>query len=150
MAKFSKLIKGQNGINPCSLDFSKLLLLSNSVFGLTYPTLVSMRNGIRSFRFYFFKKMIKCSARLLETLYCKYSQPIYSHLLCYISNCNLTVIITTNGSTYDAHWHWGVQFEIKYCFGLYYERLNYNWKCNTAKSCTEYSQVICSVSGHWA
>ena len=78
-------------------------------------------------------------------LHCKYLQPIYSHLLCYISNCNLAVIMTANGSTCDTHWHCIVQFEIKYCFGLYYVQPNYSWKRNTAKSCTEYSQNICSV-----
>ena len=72
-------------------------------------------------------------------------QPIYSHWLYYISICNLVVIVAANGSTYDTHWHWGVQFEIKYCFGLYYVQPNYSWKCNTVKSCTEYCQDICSA-----
>ena len=44
-------------------------------------------------------------------LHCKYLQPIYSHLLCYISHCNLTGIITAIGCTHDSHWLWGVQFE---------------------------------------
>ena len=79
------------------------------------------------------------------TAHCKYLQPVYSHWLCYISNCNLAVIITANDSTYDNYWHWGVQFEIKYSFGLYYVQPNYSWKRNTAKSCTEYSENICSA-----
>ena len=81
----------------------------------------------------------------LVQLHCKYLQPIYSHLLCYISNSNLAVTFTANGSTYDTHWHLGVQFEIEYCFGLYFAQPNYSWKRNTVKSRTEYSQDICSV-----
>ena len=78
-------------------------------------------------------------------VHCKYLQPVYSHWLCYICHCNLAVIITANDCTYDNHWHWGVQLEIKYSFGLCYVPPNYSWKRNTAKSCTEYSQNICSV-----
>ena len=43
------------------------------------------------------------NARLGLKLHCKYLQPIYSHWLCYISNCNLVMIIAANGSTYDTH-----------------------------------------------
>ena len=60
-------------------------------------------------------------------------------------HCNLAEIITANGCTNDTKKHWGVQFEIKYSFGLYYVQPNCSWKRNTAKSCTEYSQNICSV-----
>ena len=38
-----------------------------------------------------------------KILHCKYLQPIYIHRLCYISICNLAVIIAANGSKYDIH-----------------------------------------------
>lgn len=40
--------------------------------------------------------------RYFSCAHCKYLQPIYIHLLCYISSCNLEVIITANGSAYEA------------------------------------------------
>ena len=41
-------------------------------------------------------KIFKEHQKNLENLsiHCKYLQPIYSHWLCYISNCNLVVIIS--------------------------------------------------------
>ena len=78
-------------------------------------------------------------------LHCKYLQPIYSHWLCYVCHCNLAVIVTVSDSTNNIQWNWGVQFEIN-CFSrLQYMRQNYNGACNTAKSCTMYSQNLCSV-----
>ena len=97
------------------------------------------------------KKNVKCVGMeeprriIVKLIHCKYLQPIYSHLLCYISNCSLAAIIKANGSTYDCHWHWGVQFKVNCFFGLNCGQPNYSWKCNTTKSCTEYSQDICSV-----
>ena len=101
--------------------------------------------GNMKLREFYYQAGDLCHKWLKSSLHSKYLQPIYSHWLCYISNCNLAVIITANGSTYDTHWHWGVQFEIKYYSGLYYVQPNYRWKCNTVKSCTEYSQDICSA-----
>ena len=40
-----------------------------------------------------------------HALHCKYLQPIYSHWLCYISHCNLAVIITAKGCIHDTQWH---------------------------------------------
>ena len=62
-------------------------------------------------------QMIVIGVHVRQNLHCKYLQPIYSHWLCYISHCNLAVMITANGYTRDTQWRWGVQFEINCCFG---------------------------------
>ena len=35
-------------------------------------------------------------------VHCKYLQPIYSHWVCYISQCNFAKIITANGFTHNT------------------------------------------------
>ena len=37
----------------------------------------------------------------VKNTHCKYLQPVYSHWLCYVCHCNLTVIVTVNDSTND-------------------------------------------------
>ena len=59
--------------------------------------------------------------------------------------CGWHQILNLGGFFIFGTLYWGVEFEINCCFVLQHAQPNYSGKCNITKSCTEYSQNICSV-----